>query len=216
MGSHMDEVLKRGTRNLEHYIQVRVHDHIESTECSLTFRLLDHLAVIHLLQRLSGLLEVIYPRILPSTWRQTAQTSRARSFGNRRLPGHRQRFDMHLPMHANRCGVHDRAPQDCQMCQYHGFLLDECGLDNSDGSSDLYPAFPLGSQAANPSKTEVRSGYHAWTRFIVSYSHRNQHCRKILTVLAPACRPSSESRTSLVCSSQKTRPGPSQNRCTGV
>jgi hypothetical protein len=68
MGSHMDEVLKRGTRNLEHYIQVRVRDYIESTECSLTSRLLDHLAVIHLLQRLSGLPEVLYPRVLPSTW----------------------------------------------------------------------------------------------------------------------------------------------------
>jgi hypothetical protein len=68
MGSHMDEVMKRGTRNLEHYIQVRVHDYIESAEFSLIPRLLDHLAVLHLLQRLSGLLEVLYPRVLPSTW----------------------------------------------------------------------------------------------------------------------------------------------------
>jgi hypothetical protein len=212
----MDEVLKRGTRNLEHYIQVRVHDYIESTECSLTPCLLDHLAVIHLLQRLSGFLEVLYPRILPSAWRQTAQTSRARSIGNRRLPGHRQRSDMHISMHTNRCGVHDRAPQDCQMCQYHGFLLDERGVDNPDGSSDLHSAFPLGSQAADPSTTEIRTGYYAWARFIVSYSLQEPTMSQTLTPPAPACRPSFELRTSPVCFFRKTRPGPFQNRCTGA
>jgi len=30
MGSHMEEVMKRGTHNLEHYIKVRVHDCTES------------------------------------------------------------------------------------------------------------------------------------------------------------------------------------------
>ena len=68
MGSHMDEVLKRGTHNLERYIQVHVHGHSRGAQYSLTPDSVDYLAVIHFLQRLSGLLEVIHPRILPSTW----------------------------------------------------------------------------------------------------------------------------------------------------
>jgi hypothetical protein len=146
----MDEVMKRGTRNLERYVQVRVWKQIESAQQSLIHCRLDHLAVIHLLQRFSGLLEVLYPRILPSTWRQPAQTSRTGSIGDRHLPGHRQRLDLYLPMHAGRCVVHDRAPQDRQMCEHYGFLLGQRSVDDPDGLVDVYPAFPLGSQVANP------------------------------------------------------------------
>ena len=77
---------------------------------------------------------------------------------------------MYLPVYTGCCDVHDRAPKDCQMCKHHGLLLDERGVDDSDGSVDLYPALPLGSQAADSWKTEVWPGYHAGTGFVVRHS----------------------------------------------
>lgn len=85
---------------------------------------------------------------------------------------------MHLPMHAHRCRIHNRAFEDCQMCQHHSFLLDKRGIDDRNGSVNLYSAFPLGSQAANFQKTENRLGCYARARSFVSHvtgSYRRRH-----------------------------------------
>lgn len=82
---------------------------------------------------------------------------------------------MHLPMHTHRCGIHIGASEDRQMCQHYGVLLDKCGADNCDGFVDLHLTFPLGSQAANSSKTKSRLSCYARTRSIVSRIRSARH-----------------------------------------
>lgn len=72
-------------------------------------------------------------------------------------------------MHTHYCGIQIRASEDRQVCQHHGFLLDERGVDNRDGFVDLHLAFPLGSQATNPPTAKDWLSCYARTGSIVSH-----------------------------------------------